>query len=984
MFFNGKLNIRLFVAVLFIASAAWGKDIPVTSLDTAKYVRPPIAPLAHKWNQEKNALSRWYPTFPITEEQFFSKASKLLGLKDDDSQIFLFNEKNNLSTSIHKRYRQTYKGLPIKNAELVINLNKAGKIVSVFNNLISIENLEVIPEYPADLAWETAIMGIDMDSLRAEPDSSLVIAIVGNEPRLVYQYLIAANQPMGDWEILSDAATGAVISRTDRRMFVTGTGNVFIPDPKTAINSDTLLDQGDANSAIPEECYAEVQLLSLNDEVGGIYYLSGPYVNTGPTQNRAAETSPEFIYLREDDRFEEVNVYYHIDNYQRYIQSLGFTYILNFSQSCDVNGTTDDNSWFSSFTGIITYGSGGVDDAEDADVILHEYGHAIQYDIHPGASGGHLGAMGEGFGDYIAGTYSLLINPDFHPHWVFTWDGHNEFWPGRVLNKPYHYPENAGGQIHDSGQLWSAGLMDVWYEVPDIDLWDAIVLQHHFYIGSGATMEDAANAILLADVEINFGDYREIIIEKFSERGFVNPDMFVPSIAHTPLVDTEDTLRTEFHIEAVITSDFTLDTTSLRLFWGLDGEITDTLMLDSVGVDTFAAVIPGPFADQTVNYFLCAADTFGGLAFSPENAPLETYSFYVGADTVPPAITLLDSIPNTIFVNSSQEVMIIIEDNVGIAEALFNYSPPSLGYLSIPMTHIGGDTFTAEFSWTDLNLGEPFYYYFSAVDSSVNGNFALSPEMSFERVTMIVFDNFENGSGNWTADSNWNIQNVRFHSAVSAFRDRNEDGIPLSDTLLLTIAEPLTPMGLTELYMEYWTLHFMIPQNDTGFVELNVDTVWNIMDTITGGTGEWEQRLIELTDYVENDSLYIRFRTLADTSWINPTLGWYIDDISFITAPIVDTDSVEVIVQEPTFTIVEINPNPGNAEFTFIFYIPSEGNVKASIYNILGQKVEVIADEVFPRGQSQLKWLSSSSSGIYFFEIEYASEVKMDKFLLIR
>jgi hypothetical protein len=48
----------------------------------------------------------------------------------------------------------------------------------------------------------------------------------------------------------------------------------------------------------------------------------------------------------------------------------------------------------------IKYGSGAVDDAEDADVILHEYGHSIQDDQVPGFGAGHqAGSIGEGFGD---------------------------------------------------------------------------------------------------------------------------------------------------------------------------------------------------------------------------------------------------------------------------------------------------------------------------------------------------------------------------------------------------------------------------------------------------------------------------------------------------------------------------------------------------------------------------------------------------------
>lgn len=44
----------------------------------------------------------------------------------------------------------------------------------------------------------------------------------------------------------------------------------------------------------------------------------------------------------------------------------------------------DDQSFYSPVTDSIQLGTGGVDDAEDADIIWHEYGHAIQDDVIPG------------------------------------------------------------------------------------------------------------------------------------------------------------------------------------------------------------------------------------------------------------------------------------------------------------------------------------------------------------------------------------------------------------------------------------------------------------------------------------------------------------------------------------------------------------------------------------------------------------------------
>jgi hypothetical protein len=133
--------------------------------------------------------------------------------------------------------------------------------------------------------------------------------------------------------------------------------------------------------------------------------------------------------------------YFHIDQNQRYIQSLGFTGGAGIqdgridADSDGVNGA--DDSHYVPSTNIVAFGHGCVDDNEDADVILHEYGHAIQHDINPNWSGGDTGAMGEGFGDYWAGSYSYSTTngPSFHPEWAFTWDGHNNCWDGRVMNR---------------------------------------------------------------------------------------------------------------------------------------------------------------------------------------------------------------------------------------------------------------------------------------------------------------------------------------------------------------------------------------------------------------------------------------------------------------------------------------------------------------------------------------------------------------------
>ena len=108
---------------------------------------------------------------------------------------------------------------------------------------------------------------------------------------------------------------------------------------------------------------------------------------TGPTSGPrfgtpAYSATNQFLYHRNDDRFEQVMAYYWATEAQKYIQSLGFgstrRAVNKESQDIRTGQIGIDNSFFWDKHDLLRFGKGGVDDAEDAEVILHEYGHAIQ------------------------------------------------------------------------------------------------------------------------------------------------------------------------------------------------------------------------------------------------------------------------------------------------------------------------------------------------------------------------------------------------------------------------------------------------------------------------------------------------------------------------------------------------------------------------------------------------------------------------------
>ncbi len=115
------------------------------------------------------------------------------------------------------------------------------------------------------------------------------------------------------------------------------------------------------------------------------------------------------------------------------------------------------------FVSGILFGLGGVDDAEDAEVILHEYGHAIHDAQVPGWGDEHQGgAMGEGWGDFLAGAYYARISGGFQDECIMDWDAtsYSNADPPclRRLDRNKTYPRNMTGSVHADGEIWSAFL----------------------------------------------------------------------------------------------------------------------------------------------------------------------------------------------------------------------------------------------------------------------------------------------------------------------------------------------------------------------------------------------------------------------------------------------------------------------------------------------------------------------------------------------
>ena len=280
-------------------------------------------------------------------------------------------------------------------------------------------------------------------------------------------------------------------------------GTVFYPNPVQQLGDQTLTDQKDADYAALAAAYRRVLLTNL-DSSG---MLVGRYVAVkSKTGTPARLDGTDFpVWHRDADQFEQVMGYYWVTTAQSYLQSLGFGGALRPVNQRQIELRIDqyggDNSFFRPDKANITVGKGGVDDAEDAEVIVHEYGHSVQDSQVPGfGTNLESGSIGEGFSDYLAVVVTSWAagTPTLTPEaCVADWDSvsYTRSVPHclRRLDGTKVYPQDVRGEVHADGEIWSRALWDIRAALGDTTA-STLIIEAQFAFAPDTSFHDAALA----------------------------------------------------------------------------------------------------------------------------------------------------------------------------------------------------------------------------------------------------------------------------------------------------------------------------------------------------------------------------------------------------------------------------------------------------------------------------------------------------------
>ena len=129
---------------------------------------------------------------------------------------------------------------------------------------------------------------------------------------------------------------------------------------------------------------------------------------------------------------------------------------------------------------------------------------------------------------------------------------------------------------------------------------------------------------------------------------------------------------------------------------------------------------------------------------------------------------------------------------------------------------------------------------------------------------------------------------------------------------------------------------------------------------------------------------YIKILDDGDGDPLSTSPGYDLDAVEAITETSVLDNHIPNTIPS-AFRLSQNFPNPFNAFTTFNFHIPKSTFVTLKIYNLIGEDVESLANEILPAGAYQRSWHANDlPSGIYLYRLEAGEYAETRKLILQR
>ena len=587
-------------------------------------------------------------------------------------------------------------------------------------------------------------------------------------------------------------------------------------------------------------------------------------------------------------------------------------------------------------------------------------------------------------GDEEAGGYVYIFDiQDFdNINLVSTW------YPDEVdaEDKSVHNVLIKGDLLYISYYVYGTRILDISdpYNPTEVGYYDWYPGQSGLYSGNWGTYPLTENGLIYST------DY--------SGNGFfIMSYPFMGEINFEELNDTENNIDPlSFNVTINESPDYSVDYSSFKLYWGIDGMITDSASLTSAGNSYVGSLTPSG-ENGIMHYYMAFNTQNGERVTKPYGAPFSSYKFNIGIDNVSPEVELITQVEDQFYPSGSFDVISIASDNIGInsVELFWQAGDNQIQSIVCEESHDQdlGAVYVGSISYNGIAPGTAIRYWAVATDASSQSNQSQSDENHFYISDQYALGNFENESSMDAWDlRDWGRQYVN-HIIKWAINDSPNGLYSPNAYNACYLIEPINLTHFTKAYIKFKSGELLMP-GDYGYVQVKRGDSpnWtNIMTVSSWNNQEMFERYINLNSYLNEEELYFRLLMTSDLS--DESQGWYVDDINLVLnqdmPPNVNTDSnINNIPNK--LTLNPSYPNPFNPNTKISFDLPKSSKVKLQIVDINGRGIANLLSNSLNSGTYNVNWNGTSdsgvnmSSGIYFIILNVDGSILTQKLSLIR
>ena len=587
-------------------------------------------------------------------------------------------------------------------------------------------------------------------------------------------------------------------------------------------------------------------------------------------------------------------------------------------------------------------------------------------------------------GDEEAGGYVYIFDiQDFdNINLVSTW------YPDEVdaEDKSVHNVLIKGDLLYISYYVYGTRILDISdpYNPTEVGYYDWYPGQSGLYSGNWGTYPLTENGLIYST------DY--------SGNGFfIMSYPFMGEINFEELNDTENNIDPlSFNVTINESPDFSVDYSSFKLYWGIDGMITDSASLTSAGNSYVGSLTPSG-ENGIMHYYMAFNTQNGERVTKPYGAPFSSYKFNIGIDNVSPEVELITQVEDQFYPSGSFDVISIASDNIGInsVELFWQAGDNQIQSIVCEESHDQdlGAVYVGSISYNGIAPGTAIRYWAVATDASSQSNQSQSDENHFYISDQYALGNFENESSMDAWDlRDWGRQYVN-HIIKWAINDSPNGLYSPNAYNACYLIEPINLTHFTKAYIKFKSGELLMP-GDYGYVQVKRGDSpnWtNILTVSSWNNQEMFERYINLNSYLNEEELYFRLLMTSDLS--DESQGWYVDDINLVLnqdmPPNVNTDSnINNIPNK--LTLNPSYPNPFNPNTKISFDLPKSSKVKLQIVDINGRGIANLLSNSLDSGTYNVNWNGTSdsgvnmSSGIYFIILNVDGSILKQKLSLIR